>query len=412
MKILFLNNFYYLRGGSERVLFEEMRLLQKAGHEVAIFARSNTNNVPSAYEEHFPDEISFERSGFRLSLSTAKEIIYSHSSRAGLRKVIDSFKPDLAHAHNIYGRLSTSVLDTLKETQIPTVLTLHDLKLLCPSYLMLNNGRVCERCKGNRFYNAIITRCHKQSYMASSVYALETWFNIKFRKYDSVKYLITPSRFLRDKVVEYGWNAEKIVYIPNFIDTQKQAFSAETGDYSLFLGRLSREKGVKTLLMALKGLPANTHLVVAGDGPDREALQRVTTENALPVTFKGYLNGSELEQTISGAKVIIMPSEWYENAPLSILEAFAYGKPVIGARIGGVPEMIDEGVNGFLFEPGNVADLRDKWAIFLNLPDEKAGSMGLNARKKVENEYSAESHYEQLMAAYRKALGTQGERIP
>lgn len=148
-------------------------------------------------------------------------------------------------------------------------------------------------------------------------------------------------------------------------------------------------------------------MIVAGDGPDRNILRKVAIENALPVTFRGYLSGRELEETISAAKVVIVPSEWYENAPLSVLEAFAYGKPVIGARIGGIPEMIEDGTNGYLFEPGNAADLLDKWSKFLNLPDEKVRLLGQNARKKIENEYSAESHCRQLLDVYQRAITSQ-----
>jgi glycosyltransferase involved in cell wall biosynthesis len=157
--------------------------------------------------------------------------------------------------------------------------------------------------------------------------------------------------------------------------------------------------------MALKDLRVKTELIVAGDGPDRDALQKIAINGALPATFTGYLNGAEVKKTITGAKVIIMPSEWYENAPLSLLEAFAWGKPVIGARIGGIPEMIDGGVNGYLFEPGNATDLRNKLEMFLALPSDRVLEMGRAARSKVEREYSAGSHYERLMQAYGKALG-------
>jgi len=405
MRILFLNNYYYLRGGSERVLFGEMSMLREAGHEVSVFSRANQNNQASAFERYFPAEIVTDNA--RLSLKTipmVKELIYSKASREGLRRVIDEFKPDVVHAHNIYGRLSTSVLDILKIRKIPTVLTLHDMKLMCPSYLMLNHGRVCEQCKGNKYYNAVISKCHKDSYAASSIYAMETWFNHLFKKYDMVKTFIAPSLFLRDKAVEFGWNAKKIIHIPNFVDRRFIIPSTMVGGYSLYLGRLSGEKGVRTLLLALKKLPAQTDLVITGDGPDRAALQEMVNENCLPAVFTGYLEGKDLEKKISGAKVIIIPSECYENAPLALLEAFAWGKPVIGANIGGIPEMIDDGLNGYLFEPGNIDDLRDKWAAFLNLSAGKADSMGRRARQKVEQAYSAESHCERLLDLYRSAI--------
>jgi glycosyltransferase involved in cell wall biosynthesis len=407
MRILFLNNYYYLRGGAERVLFGEMSMLREAGHEVSVFSRADRNNQSSNFARYFPAEMLTENARVSLkAIPMMKELIYSKTSREGLKRVLDEFKPDVAHAHNIYGRLSTSVLDMLKFRRIPTVLTLHDMKLLCPSYLMLNHGRVCERCKGNRFYHAVISKCHKDSYAASSMYMLETWFNHTFKKYDMVKKFIAPSLFLRAKAIEFGWAAEKIVYIPNFIDKRFITASTAVDGYSLYLGRLSREKGVRMLLAALKALPVRTNLIITGDGPDREALQKMAIENCLPVFFTGFLEGKSLEKILFGAKVIIMPSESYENAPISLLEAFAWGKPVIGARIGGIPEMIDDEKNGYLFEPGNVNDLRDKWATLLNLPAGKAYSMGRSARQKVEQTYSAESHFERLMDVYQRAIGS------
>ncbi len=406
LKILFLNNFYYLRGGSEKVLFEEMRILQEAGHEVEIFSRSHEQNESSKYAGLFPPPLDTEHLGLSLkTIRTAGELFYSHAARRGLREVIRRFRPDVAHAHNIYGRLSLSVLDELSSAGVPVVMTLHDLKLLCPSYLMLNHGSICERCKGNRFHNAVMTKCHKDSYLASSVYALETWFNYFFKKYDSVKYFIAPSMFLRNKAIEFGWDPRKIEHIPNFIDMQTIGVYGASGDYCLYLGRLSREKGVKTLLTALKELRVKTELIVAGDGPDCDALRKKAISGALSATFTGYLNGAEVKKTIAEAKVVIMPSEWYENAPLSLLEAFAWGKPVIGARIGGIPEMIDNGVNGYLFESGNAEDLRMKLEMFLSLPREYVIEMGMAARSKVAREFSAGSHFKRLMQVYREALG-------
>lgn len=197
-----------MRGGSERVLFEEMSKLKEGGHQVAIFTRSHPSNEPSEYDKHFPPEIETDRVTISLgALNTIRELMYSNSASHGLGQVIDKFQPNIAHAHNIYGRLSTSVLDTLKQNRVATVLTLHDYKLLCPSYLMLNHGQICEKCRNKKFYNAVITKCHKDSYLVSTVSAFESWFSHHFQKYNSIKFLISPSRFLREKVIEFGWNA-------------------------------------------------------------------------------------------------------------------------------------------------------------------------------------------------------------
>lgn len=406
MKILFLNNFNYLRGGSEKVLFEEKGMLLKNNHEAAVFARAHEMNELAEFEDYFPPAMNTGRLGLSLqTFSTVKELIYSRSARAGLGEVVQRFAPDIAHAHNIYGRLSTSVLDELKERRVPTVLTVHDLKLLCPSYLMLSHGEVCEKCKGNKFHRAISEKCHKNSFMASAVYALESWINNVFKKYDSVKYLIAPSRFLRNKFIEYGWDPARVVYLPNFIDAGTIEPSIGTGDYLLYIGRLSREKGVQTLLHALQQVKMPTALKIVGDGPERRELESIAGRSNTPVQFTGYLTGVELQRAIANAKAVIMPSEWYENAPLSLLEAFAYGKPAIGAAIGGIPEMIDDGVNGFLFTPGKIDELKEAIERILTMADDALYDMGRSAREKVECEFSPERHYSGLIDIYARAFG-------
>lgn len=406
MNILYLNNYLYLRGGSERILFEEMRMLSAAGHNVAAFSRAHKSNIAAEYSRHFPPAIKSE--SIKVSpaaLCIVKELIYSPLARLGVRKVLAEFRPEIVHAHNIYGRLSVSVLDELQKEDVPVVLTMHDLKLLCPSYLMLNHGAVCERCKSGRFHHAILTKCHKDSYAASAVYALESWINLTFRKYDSITFLIAPSQFLRGKMIEYGWSPERIVHVPNFIDMSHIPTSWGIGGYNLYFGRLSREKGVKTLLKVYAALQTCIPLVVMGDGPEREELEKMAADLSLPVRFTGYLSGQTLHDAIAGARSVILPSECYENAPLSILEAFAHGKPVIGARIGGIPEMIEDGINGLLFESGNIQELRAKLLLMAGMNDQRIMEMGKAAREKVEKEYSPAAHYERLMEVYSRAMG-------
>jgi glycosyltransferase involved in cell wall biosynthesis len=406
MKILFLNNFNYLRGGSERVMFEEMRMLQDAGHETAVFTRAYQQNQSALYERFFPDEI--QRDKYSISLKgvrTLKELLYSRQARLGLQHLLEEFKPDLVHAHNIYGGLSTSVLDALKEKNVPTVMTLHDLKLLCPSYLMLNHGRVCERCKGNRFYHAVLTKCHKNSYLASAIYASESYFSHLSGKYDAVDLFIAPSLFLLNKHREFGIDANRFVHIPNPVVPADNAVYREPGGYLLYFGRISREKGLRTLIAAYTKLKTDLPLLIAGDGADRASVEKmVTRDQKEQIQFMGYLTAGPLGMAIDAARAVILPSECYENAPMAILESFSRGKPVIGARIGGIPEMIDDGVNGYLFEPGNAADLQQKLKMFLSLPADHVMEMGRAAQSKVESEYTAGSHYEQLMKAYCKAM--------
>ena len=320
--------------------------------------------------------------------------------------MLQDIRIDVAHAHNIYGRLTTSILDLLYKKNVPVVMTLHDYKLICPNYKLMCNGHVCEDCKGKIYYMAIRNRCHKESLVASTIYAFESYFNQIFKKYEkNVRFFISPSRFLKKKFIQFGWPAEQIAFIPNFLAVSEFQPKFTPGNYFLYLGRVSSEKGLLTLIEAFKKISsAKLSLSIVGEGPIRNQLEK--TAKADPrIQFKGYLSGNTLKETTRNALAVIVPSEWYENAPISILEALAFGKPVIGSQIGGIPEMIDDGVNGYLFEPGHVDDLREKLELVLSMPDKRISEMGQAARQKVEREYNAELHYERLMDIYNRALG-------
>ncbi len=406
LNVLFLNNFFYLRGGSERVMFEEMRLLKEAGHRVAVFTRAYPLNQSSPYERFFPPEMQRDRYTLSIDgLKTVREIFYSSTAREGLRRMVEVFTPDVVHAHNIYGGLSTAVLDAVKEAKVPVLMTLHDHKLICPSYLMVNRGNVCERCKGRRFHQAILARCHKDSILASAVYAAESYFSHSLKKYEVVKFFICPSRFLLDKHVEFGFDAERMVHIPNPVRLMNGGAEDRPGEHLLYFGRISREKGIMTLIEAYRRAGLDVPLLIAGDGPERRNLEGVVRRaNLSRITFTGYLDSNTLAEALKSARAVIVPSECYENAPMAILESFSSGRPVIGANIGGIPEMVEHGVNGYLFEPSNVDDLREKLRALVSLPDGRLKEMGRSARLTVERSYSAERHYEALMKTYRRVL--------
>jgi len=406
MEILSLNNYNYLRGGSEKVFFGEMDLLKAHGHDVVAFARNTSRDIPATYSHLFPKDIKTDSTKLSFkSLSTLFEVVYSKTSREALQKLLKKINPDVAHAHNIYGRLTTSVLDSLHEKKCPVVMTLHDYKLICPSYKLMSGGRVCEDCKGGKYYHAIVNKCHKDSYIASAIYSFESWFNAFLNKYkDNVCYFIAPSQFLRNKLIEFGWSAEQIVYIPNYIVSQDFIPNYGAKNYLLYIGRLSGEKGIGTLIQAFKTVKEeNVELLIVGDGPERESLVEIAKADNR-IQFTGYLSGEKLAEVTQNAKAVVVPSEWYENAPISILEAFAYGKPVIGARIGGIPEMIDEGKNGLLYESGNVDELAEKINELLGSSNEYLVDLGKAARKKVEENYNPEMHFEKLINVYQKAI--------
>ncbi len=402
MRIIFPNNYYYLRGGSERVLFEEQALLKQNSHCVSGFSRKHPDNLPCEYSDHFAELVDIENLSGLAKIKQAFKLIKNKEAAKKFRLVLQDYKPDIVHAHNIYGGLTTSVLDVAKKQNIPSVITLHDCKLICPSYLMLNDGQVCEDCKGRKFINCLKNRCHKNSLVASAIYTAESYYNKWLRKWDSVRSYICPSHFMMDKMKENGLPDDKLVYVPNFVDPDNFKPSFDAGDYVLYVGRLSHEKGVLTLLKALKG--TGIPLKIVGDGPVRFQAQDFVQKNQMnDVVFEGYKSGDELAELFRNAAFLAIPSECNENAPMAILEAYAYGKPVLGARIGGIPEMIIEGKTGGLFESGNARELNEK-ILAMWSSKENLSMMGQAARQRLQENYSPEIHYEKLIEVYNKAL--------
>lgn len=392
------NNYYYLKGGAERVLFEEKRILEANGHRVAVFSQTHPSNENSQYADYFLPFKDWRNASLLGRVPTAMNIMYDRRTGRSFQRFLEATEPDLVHAHNIYGGLTTSIIDAAQLRNVPVVMTLHDYKLICPSYLMLNRGSVCEDCQGARFIHCLLNRCHKESIAASGVYCIESYFNRWLGKYDVIRYFICPSRFSLKKHAEHGIPEGRLLYIPNFINAVEHEPAYEKGDYALFVGRLSKEKGIGTLLHAAQNLDVPVRIV--GDGPLRADYDRYLKEHEMAhVTLEGYKSGDDLKRLYANAAFLVIPSEWYENAPMTILEACAYGKPVIGSHIGGISEMIEPGRTGLLFKPGNADELaecmRTLW------PDKSLRSkMGRAARNKVEREFSSQAHYERLMELY------------
>ena len=402
MRIAFANNYYYLRGGSERVFFDEISVLEGVRHQIAVFSREHTSNVATPFSRYFPPHLLYEGIPATRKILAAASLVYSSQCGRKFGELLDDFHPDLVHGHNIYGRLTSAVLDSARTRGVPTVLTLHDHKLICPSYLMLSRGAVCERCEGRKYYHCLLERCHKGGVLPSLVYTIEAYCNRFLDKYRDVRYFLCPSAFLKEKHAQYGIPEERLEIVPNFLRIEEYLPSYEGGEYVLFAGRLSGEKGLSTLLRAVDGL--DVPLRIVGDGPMRESLESFAREKAQKnVVFEGYKTGVELANIFRRALVVVFPSEWYENAPMSILEAFAYGKPVVGAAIGGVPEMVVDGETGFLFPPGDVAALRERVCYLAERPS-LISAMGRKARRRVEERHTPEVHLERLTEVYAKAL--------
>ncbi len=404
LKLLSLNTYNYRRGGSDAVFLDHDRLFRDAGCETAVFTMHHPKNEPSPWSDYFADELEFGNAySLRQKLIMAGKVVYSWEARAKLERLLGNFPADIAHAHCIYHHLSPSVLSLLHQRGIPTVMTAHDLKLACPAYKMLNKNGICEKCKNGNLLHVIKNRCIHNSLTTSTVVAVESAIHKSLRMYkNNLDRVVTPSIFFRDKLIEWGWNPEKLIYIPNFINANQYAPQYEPGDYFLYFGRLAPEKGVDTLIKA--ALTAGVKLRIAGTGPYEAELRALLPAHSEQVEFLGFYSGENLRSLIREARAIVLPSQWYENAPISILEAYASGKPVIGACIGGIPEMLQEGETGFLFESGNVSELADKLRIISDTSNHQISEMGRAARRYVCATFTAERYFNDMLTLY-ESLG-------
>lgn len=402
MKVVFANNYYYLRGGSERVYFAEIDLLEDRGYEVVPFSRKHPDNRPTTFARYFLPAVAYDELSLPGKLAAAPNIIYSIPTRRRFGSLLDETRPDLIHGHNIYGGLTTSILDEARKRGVPTVITLHDLKLVCPTYLMLRDGEVCDLCRGGAFWQCAAKRCHKDSLPASLVYTVESYFNRLFRKYDQVGAFVCPSRFLADRMLSEGFPAERLVHLPNSLAPADFIPDYTSTQHALFVGRLSEEKGLQTLLDAAGRV--DFPIRIAGTGPMDEQARRRTAEQGLDhVTFEGYCTGERLQSLYRDAAFIVLPSQCYENAPMSVLEAFFYGKAVVGSDLGGIPEMVRNEETGLLFQPGDAEDLAGKMRSLWH--DAKGRRrLGRAARNLAENDYSHETHYRGLVQIYERLV--------
>jgi glycosyltransferase involved in cell wall biosynthesis len=399
-RLLSVNSYHYPRGGADNVYFRHAALMEELGWRNAYFAMHHPRNLATEWSRFFVDEIEF---GHAYSLAQkvvkAGQVIWSFEAQRRLRRLLAEFRPDVAHLHNIYHHLSPSILPVLRKAGVPTVMTAHDLKIACPSNKMYNASGVCERCRGGRVHNVVRFRCVQGSLAASAVVAAEAVVNGTLRSYrDNVDRIVVPSRFFLEKFVEWGWPREMFRYVPNWLDATRIESDPRPGGYFLYLGRLSPEKGVDTLIRAAR--QAGVRLAVAGDGPMRAGLEALAGGAAGRIEFLGFRSGDELARILRGARAVVAPSACYENAPLSVLEALAAGKPLIGSRIGGIPELVDEGRTGWLFPAGDVDALAGLLGEVSATPDATLEAMGREGRARVERDFSRSGYVEAMLDLY------------
>jgi glycosyltransferase involved in cell wall biosynthesis len=401
-RILNVNSYHYRRGGSDVVYFEHARMLESAGWDAGYFSMNHPKNEPTPWSQHFIDEIEFGHAyGLMQKLQMAGKVVWSFEAQRKLRQLLDQFPADVAHLHCIYHHLSPSILPVFAERGVPVVMTAHDLKIACPAYKMLNRTGVCERCRDGSVLNVIKHRCVRDSLAASAVVAIESGLQRTMKTY--LKHLaavVVPSQFFLNKFVEWGWPRDRFAYIPNYVDAGSFRMASEAGAYFLYFGRLAPEKGVDTLIRA--AVQAGVALRIAGTGPNEAELKALAAQLGGDVEFLGFKSGEDLRTLVREARAVVLPSQWYENAPMSVLESFAQGVPVVGARIGGIPEMVEHGHTGWLFTSGALDELADLLRQIKQLPDAAVSEMGRSARQRVELDFHRAGYLEAMLALYER----------
>jgi glycosyltransferase involved in cell wall biosynthesis len=385
MRILTVHNYYQIRGGEDESYTAEKKLLQAMGHQV------------ESYEEHN------DRTSSLSNLQLAQKTIWSTEAYRHLKHQFQATKYDLLHVQNFFPLISPSVYYAAKDAGIPVIQSLRNYRLLCPNGLFFRDNRVCEDCLGQIIpVSGVVHGCYRESKLASAGVAtmltvhrgLKTWNN-------TVDKYITLTDFARQKLIQGGLPAEKIAVKPNFVSPDP-GMGTGRGGYALFVGRLSVEKGVDTLLEAWKSLSTQIPLKIIGDGPLIESVREAATQ--MPqVEILGRLPASQVYELMGEAMMVVFPSKWYETFGRVAVEAFAKGTPVIGANIGAIAELINPGYTGLLFEPGNAQDLvvRVEWA--LSHP-KTWQEMRQHARLEYESKYTPQANYQQIMEIYRSVI--------
>jgi len=400
MKILLVNKFHWFKGGSEKYYFELGQLLKEHGHEVAYFSMKDEKNITTGDKEYFVEPIDLNH-GSKLK---ALDVIYSRANRKKMVEALEDFKPDIVHLNNFQRQLSASIIGPIKKRNIPIVYTAHDVQAMCPAITMLDNDKkVCELCMGGKYTNCIKKKCNKGSTLKSIIGALEGWY-YRFHKIYTKKIdrIITPSEFYKKKFIQDGIDENRIIAMHNFVELKDYDLPVQDDGYALYFGRLSEEKGVLNLINAFSQLDCGS-LYIAGEGPEQETVEKIIKEKNITdrVKLLGFLNADQMKETIRKARFIVVSSIWYENCPYSVMETLAIGKPVLGANIGGIPELAQDGRNGLIYQYDAINDLADKMKTLFE-DEQLVKEFSKNAKEDANHLYGKEIYYNKILGVYSK----------
>ncbi|MDR2118111.1 MAG: glycosyltransferase family 4 protein [Tannerellaceae bacterium] len=398
MKIVQINKYFFIKGGAETVFFNTMDLLAKEGHTVIPFSLKNKKNFHSPYEKYFVDYPELSESGLWTKFKYAPAFLHNRQAARKLDALLTAEKPDIAHIHLMFNSFSAAILPVLKKRRIPVVMSVHDYRLVCPAYTFIDgDGRFCERCRTKRYYHCIVHRCYRKDRLNSMLLAMDNYYRAYFiRPAEYIHQFIFVSNFSRSKHIAFDPSFEaQSTCLYNFTPVQEKKERVR-GKYLLFFGRISAEKGIATLMQVMKRLPDIT-LKIAGTGP---LLKELEGQNLPNVAFLGFQRGEDLYNCIRNAMYVVVPSECYENNPLSVIESMMLGTPVIGSGIGGIPELIQNEQTGYVFEVNSPESLQHTLRKAISIPDEAYYAMSDAAREFALENFSGTSHYRKLMEVY------------
>lgn len=405
MKILLVNKFHYIKGGSETYYFALAEALKEKGHEVIFFSMKHEKNVPCRQEKYFVSNSDYNQEGIS-PLKKAKlglSLLYSKEAERKMERLIQTERPDVVLFNLVHRQITLSIIKPIRKYNIPIGFMLHDYICACPNYIMLCKKEICNKCMGGHFSNCIRQKCVKDSYAKSILGALEAYLIRFLNLYNKIDFFIVPSAFMKEKMDQAKFTKAPILHMTNPLPLHYEiGHSYVKTNNLLYFGRITHEKGILTLLAAMRKLDSSVHLNIAGEGSQREELERYVRKYKLNdrVHFLGYQSGTALEEIIAQSRAIIVPSEWYEGCPYTIMEALAKGKPIIVSKLGGLLELLEDKVNGYSFQPGNSDDLLEKINLLMNLTDEEYQQMCDAAMDIVRKKCSIDDYTNKLLRQY------------
>ena len=405
MKVVLAHKYFYRGGGTATYLFALMPELEKRGHECIPFTVAYDQTVPSKYSRYFVSPVAGSSQTHLKDMKKTPWLMLKLLARAtwsleAYRKALqlcDELKPDIAYVHNLYSYMSPSPIAAFKKRGVPVVMRVSDASLLCPAYTGWLHGEVCVHCARNGPWRGLRYRCHKGSLSSTAARALSAAVHRWLRIYDSVDTFVTPSQFMAELLASGGYNHKPVVCIPSFYPSRCDLNGQVEGDYVLYFGRIAPYKGLATLIRAFIEVGRGYRLLLAGTDVDGETdrLRRLAVNvDSGAIEFAGPQDREDLDELVRRCLFTVIPSEWAENSPMSVLEAFAHGKPVIGSDIGGIPEQVAEGA-GLLFPPGDVQALAERMSVLL-ASAELRREMGQAAWHRVRTRFSPERHLDRL----------------